>query len=376
MPAISIGSSVAKAFADALFSGVGTWMAEGAQWVLLEISKILNQSTRVNLNAAWFLARSSIINSFLPVLALIFFIAASIQALVRHDAALLFRGVVVTLPAAIVLASSAAELASLGLSITDELSRGMSSGSGAQLSTVLATLATAMIKLSASGSAVPSFIAALLGLLVVAASLALWIELIVRASAIYVVVAFLPLALLCALWPALNVWARRLVETLVALILSKLVVVVVLDLGVGALSAGTDQGVGSILIGLAMVVLAAFSPFALFRLIPFVEIGAVAQLQGLRQSAQRSVQYGSLRSATTFAMGRLNQPLIPPLPPQNSVAHTSAGVRSSSDPMAHSAVTRMMNSPAPRSRGPGLEIGRDAWGPVIQPRRREDEGDA
>jgi hypothetical protein len=91
-----------------------------------------------------------------------------------------------------------------------------------------------------------------------------------------------------------------LVDTLVALILSKFVIVSVLSLAAGALaggsgsspsgSAGSAAGGGSftdVLGGAALLLLAAFAPWALFRLLPFLEAGAVGHLEG---AGRRSVQ--------------------------------------------------------------------------------------
>jgi len=366
---IPIVSSLAKDIANAFFGGAASWMVSGANWVLIEIGRVLSVTTHVDLAAPWFLTRSRVIDSFLPLIALAFLVVAVIQALLRQDLALLLRIMVVSLPASIVLAGSAVDIASLGLVVTDQLSAGMSAGSGQNIKTVTSLLASAMVKLTESGSSVPSFIVALLGLLVVIASLVLWIELIIRASALYVVVAFLPLALLTILWPAVSAWARRLVETLVALMLSKLVIVVVLSLGVGALSSARSTGVSAVLLGLAMVVLAAFAPFVLFRLIPMVESGALASLQGLRQHAQRVVQHGSARSASTFAIARLSQAGPPPLAMSTRSHARAAGVRDEGDPMRNSAVQRAREAPPQRNSGPSLDIGRDAMGPVIQPRK-------
>ena len=76
-------------------------------------------------------------------------------------------------------------------------------------------------------------------------------------------------------------WCRRLVETLAALILSKFVIVATLSLAAGAVSSGTagtgahGSGFSSVLAGGALLVMATFVPFAILRMIPAVEAGAV-----------------------------------------------------------------------------------------------------
>ena len=121
------------------------------------------------------------------------------------------------------------------------------------------------------------------------AAFVLWLELLIRAAAVYVAVLFLPLALATLVWPAVSHWCRRLVETLAALILSKFVIVATLSLAAGAVSSGTagtgthGSGFSSVLAGGALLVMATFVPFAILRMIPAVEAGAVAHLDGLRE---------------------------------------------------------------------------------------------
>ena len=56
----------------------------------------------------------------------------------------------------------------------------------------------------------------------------LWLELLMREAAVYVIVLMLPLVFAALVWPARRVWAVRAVELLVALILSKFAIVAVL----------------------------------------------------------------------------------------------------------------------------------------------------
>jgi len=126
-------------------------------------------------------------------------------------------------------------------------------------------------------------------LLIAVAAFVLWLELLIRAAAVYVAVLFLPLALATLVWPAVSHWCRRLVETLAALIISKFVIVATLSLAAGAVASGTagsgshGSGFSSVLAGGALLLMATFVPFAILRMIPAVEAGAVAHLDGLRQ---------------------------------------------------------------------------------------------
>ena len=111
----------------------------------------------------------------------------------------------------------------------------------------------------------------------IGAAFALWIELLMREAAVYVIVLMLPLAFAAMVWPARRIWAVRAVELLVALILSKFAIVAVLSLGGAAISSGADGGsVSAVMTGAVLVLLAAFSPWALLRLIPLAELASGA----------------------------------------------------------------------------------------------------
>ena len=88
----------------------------------------------------------------------------------------------------------------------------------------------------------------------------LWIELLMRNAAVYIVVLMLPLAFAAMVWPARRVWATRTAEVLVALIVAKFAIVAILALGGAAL--GPAGGTTGLLIGLVLVALAAFAPWA------------------------------------------------------------------------------------------------------------------
>jgi len=74
------------------------------------------------------------------------------------------------------------------------------------------------------------------------------------------------------------------------------VIVAVLSLAAGALAGGTGStpsgasapggGFASVLAGAALLLMSAFAPWSLFRLLPFLEAGAVGHLEGLSQRAR------------------------------------------------------------------------------------------
>ena len=215
-------------------------------------------------------------------------LASTLQAVVRQNPGQLIRTFLVQLPLALLLAVVAIQIVILSLSATDAMSDAVAGGTNADVSSLLTTVTSGLVS-SAADPSIASFVLLLVALLIAVAAFVLWLELLIRAAAVYVAVLFLPLALATLVWPAISHWCRRLVETLAALIISKFVIVATLSLAAGAVTSGTagtgshGSGFSSVLAGGALLLMATFVPFAILRMIPAVEAGAVAHLDGLRE---------------------------------------------------------------------------------------------
>jgi hypothetical protein len=214
------------------------------------------------------------------LLTLPFLFAAAVQALMRSDLALLVRASFGYLPLSLLAVGVAAPLTMLLLAASDGISAAVSSAAGGAGTRFLAQLGLVSGTLSVLSRS--PFVAFFVGLLTVSAAVLLWVEMLMREAAVYVVVLMLPLAFAAFVWPARRVWAIRAVEVLVALILSKFAIVAVLALGGAALGQRGSGGVGGMLAGLVLVVLAAAAPWALVRLLPMTELASAAagQLRG------------------------------------------------------------------------------------------------
>ena len=201
--------------------------------------------------------------------------AATIGAVLRQDMRRLGRSWGVFLPVSMLAGYAVVELTKTGLDITDGISVRHPVRGHAQPGHVLVRA----ISLGIIASINEGILSILLSLLIIAGCLAIWLELVVRAAAIELAVFFMPLALAGLVWPATAHWAKRLVEVLVALLLMKPVIVGALCLGAGAV---VDVGDPSTAVsGLAILLIAAFAPYALLKLVPIVGVSAIAHLEGL-----------------------------------------------------------------------------------------------
>ncbi len=317
----SAASSVTGFGVDSVLNALGNWVSTGATWLLAQIGSALGATTSIDLSASWFTDHYRTMAALAGVIVLPLLLLGIIQSIYRQNASALVRSVVVNVPLAVLLTAVAVKLVQIGLAVTDAMSNTVAAGSGLDAGHFMSSVSVALSGTALVQPTAPAFVVFLGSLVVVFGAVLVWIELLIRAAAVYVAVLFLPLALASLAWPAIAHWCRRLVDTLVALILGKFVIVSVLSLAAGALAgAGGKNGGGftAVLGGAALLLLSAFAPWALFRLLPFVEAGAVGHLEGLShrarqtatvparglaQVAMRSAGAGSLSGAAAGMIG-------------------------------------------------------------------------
>jgi hypothetical protein len=310
----SAASQLAGFGVGSVLDALGSWVSAGAVWLLAQIGTVVGSTTGIDLGARWFTSHYETMAALAGVVIVPLLLLGIVQSIYRQDASMLLRSVLVNVPLAILLTAVAVELVQLGLAATDAMSAAVAHGAGLDTGHFMAAVASGLSGPAAAGQpGVPAFVVFLGGVAVVLGAVMVWVELLIRAAAVYVAVLFLPLALASLAWPAIAHWCRRLVDTLVALVLGKFVIVSVLSLAAGALAAGTGSspsgaagsdgggGFAAVLGGAALLLLAAFAPWALFRLLPFLEAGAVAHLDGLGHRARQSAS-GPVRGLAQIAM--------------------------------------------------------------------------
>ena len=286
----NVAGSVAGSGINAVLNGLSQWVASGAEWLLSQIGHVLISTTTIDIGASWFHQHYVEMTVLAGAVVLPLLLVSTMQAVYRQNAGQLIRAFFVQLPLALLLGVVAIQIVVLCLSATDAMCTAVAGGSGSDVTDLLTGVSNGMVA-ALGDPTMATFVLLLVGLLVAVAAFVLWLELLVRAAAVYVAVLFLPLALATLVWPSVSHWCRRLVETLAALILSKFVIVATLSLAasavssgaVGGTSGGAGSGFASVLAGGALLVLSTFVPFAILRLIPMVEAGAVGHLEGARQ---------------------------------------------------------------------------------------------
>lgn len=273
------------------FEAVGLWFGQLVHFVaeadLSTISRlwtIVSSSTEPVLDGPVWHAEFSTMTVIGAMVALPLLCVATIQAVARQDAGGLARTAFIRLPLALLFTGVAVELVSLGLQATDQACAALIRSAGRPLSSLFSQMTLVLGGTNLTSLSVNFIYLLLAGFL----AFVVWIELAVRSAAVALATLFLPLALAGSALPATAHWAKRLGETLTALVLSKLAIVAALTLAVGALG-GASGGMASVLEGITLLGLAAVAPLGLARLLPMVELGAISHLDGVARHSLRTV---------------------------------------------------------------------------------------
>ncbi len=289
-----VTSILSQGIGDVLLQSLTAWLAAGATWLLEQVGAVLTATTAPAIGAVWFHRNFAAMVTVAAPVALVALLMVAIDAVAHGDPRRMVRAVVVQLPLAVLGSTLAISLTQLSLGATDALCRSFATSAGVSTTAAIEAVASRFGGLGAIVTGgLPGCIAALAAVLAIVASLALWFELALRGAAIDVAVLFFPLVLAAQVHPALTRWGRRLAEVLGGLIASKFVVVAVLCLATSALGASRSSA-SALLSGVLLLLLAAFSPYAIFRIIPLAEGVVVAGLEGHRQRGAAALQRSAL----------------------------------------------------------------------------------
>ena len=307
-------SQAASSLWDQIVSGLVSWVLDSIAWFVDAVLAFFQRTSTPDLASSWFAggpigagAHSpyGVVVSLALSLLLLCVLLSVVHGLVTgegpamgarlaRDVPLAVLGIVATIAVVQVLLGAADQLSAQILRSTD---------AGAHATDVLHTLSTA-----SAFNGQPTFVVFLLGLVAVLGAFLLWVELLVRASLLYVLIALSPLAYAAFVWPAARRALHRIAELVVALVLSKVVIAIALAVAASALASsqtsttipGDEAKLGTLLVGTIMFLLAAFAPFLILRLFPLVEAATAAR--GISHAPARATQTALL---TTLTVTRL-----------------------------------------------------------------------
>ena len=379
-----LAGSLAQTAGNSLMQGVTAWFTDGARWVLSQIGGMLASATRPDLGADWWIGKYRLLLAFAMVVAVATLLLAIIQAGAKASWEGLAVAVGVDVPVAAVAGSAGPILTQYLVDVADRLSGVLLAGFGADSATALGRTGQWLGSFGvASGQpAAPLVIAALVAMLTIVAGLLVVLELLLRANAIYLLVAMVPLAYAMRIFPVLRPVARRTTEVLIAIIFLQPIIALCVSLGaaagasLGPVGDATAAQFGSALSGAVMLLLGALSPWAVLSLLPVVEAGMAAARQRQAasagpRSALQTVYVGSYLSRLTQSGSRTAKAV--PGGWSTSPAVVSAQVRAAGQATAAHVAKTTHGQASPQSssgRGGSSSAPRPSSGGTGQPPRR------
>lgn len=313
---------------ELVIGGLTAWVIDAVVWVVGGVFKFFLDAADPNVQADWFVASDGPYGTTAAIGATLlvgFMLAGITQGALSGDVGGMLRQIGLQLPVSVIGMVGIVTFVQALVRLTDALSSGVLDRFGhnvAEFSTVISSLA------ALAGGPASAFVVFLLGLIAVIAGIILVAELVIRSALVYIVVALAPLVFAAQLWPALRGIGRKLLELVVALIVSKLVMAVALAVAASAMvgvgsggevtalpapetvaedpGGSVTQAVGILLAAVAAFGVAAFSPLLIAKLMPLTEAALVAQ--GVRGGPMRAAQQGmSLGYYARAGGGRLSQ---------------------------------------------------------------------
>ena len=285
--------NVVQTAGDSALRSFTSAVASAGKWFLEKVGGLIQGTTSPDVvNADWFASQYRVMLALAVVIALPILLVSVAQSIVRADGMQAIRSAFVFLPLAAILSAVGPAMVQMLINVSDWMSAALGGNASADAQKFMTDAGSALAGLGAGtvNPAAPVFGVLLGALIVTLGALSIWLELLLRAAAIYISVLFLPLALAAMIWPAGWRWCRRLIEFLIAIIFAKVFIVAIINLAAAGLARG---GLGDkfegVLAGGALLLMAAFTPVALLKLIPLAEAAVVTaghQRAALRQATQ------------------------------------------------------------------------------------------
>jgi len=270
----AVGEDTASLIA-APFDWLGQAMAGAAAWLFEAVWTVFDTTTLVDVTSAEYVGVYNVLFGVAVFVMLVFFCLQLITGLIHRDPTALSR-------AALGLAKSVLgsflviTLTALLLEVTDQLAVGIVQATGNTMEgmgTQIGLLATGLAGINIAAPGVGAILTIFLAGLAISAAAIVWFSLLIRKALLLVAIVFGPIALAGATWDATKGWFAKWAAFVIALIFSKLVLVVIFLVAIGQVSAPIEADLASIsdpIAGVVLMFIAAFAPYITYKFLSFV----------------------------------------------------------------------------------------------------------
>ncbi|MGX5693408.1 conjugal transfer protein TrbL [Dermacoccus abyssi] len=297
VPVISTVCDTAGEAAASLISAPFDWLAqamgEAAAWLFESVWTVFDTTTLVDVQRPEYVEVYNLVFGIAAFLMLLFFCFQLITAMIRREPGGLSR-------AALGLAKSVLgsfvviTVTALALEIVDQLCVGIIQAAGEtteSLGDKIAALVVGLTALNMGAPGVAAILTIFLAGLAIAAAAIVWLSLLVRKALLLVTIALAPLAFSGASWDASRGWISKWAMFVIALVLSKLVLVVILLVAVTQVAAPIDGDLASVsdpLAGIVLMAIAGFAPYMTYKFLSFMGFD-LYHAMGAEQEAKQAL---------------------------------------------------------------------------------------
>lgn len=278
--------NVGTAIGSIIPRGPGGSIAEAIVWVADQVLGALNEATTPNLKAPWFVSHYRLMAWLAGGMLLLFIPAAIVGSVWKGDSGGIARAIAGG-SLAVIAMFVVIGLLDIFIKFVDWMTLVVIQGSGdATKQFFSGTGSAAMAVASGSVPGAPWLVGIFVLILILFGLIFVGIHLLIRQAAIYGGAIFFPFTLIGLAWRPSSQWFKKLAWVMVAIVISKFVIAAIASLAISSLPS-PDNGVVGMFRSSGMLMIAAFSPFALTRaLMAGLEVvGGAAVLGHLRHPA-------------------------------------------------------------------------------------------
>ncbi len=262
---------------SAPFDWLASALAGAAAWIFEAVWAVFDTTTLVDVTQQQYLTVYNVLFGVAVFVMLIFFCLQLITGLVHRDPGALGRAAI-GLGKSVLGSFIVTTLTATLLEVTDQIAIGIvqatgntMEGMGERLAMMMGGLVAVNIGAPGVGAIVTIFLAGL----AVAAAAIVWFSLLIRKALLLVAIVFAPIALAGMTWDAARGWVGKWAAFVLALIFSKLVLVVMFLVAINQTAAPIDLDLASIsdpIAGVVVLLIAAFAPYMTYKFISFVGV--------------------------------------------------------------------------------------------------------
>ena len=270
----AVGEGAASLIA-APFDWLAQAMGQAAAWLFGAVWTVFDTTTLVDVTGTQYIAVYNILFGVAVFVMLVFFCLQLITGLIHRDPTALTRATL-GLAKSVLGSFLVITLTALLLEVVDQLCIGIVQAAGETTESMgdkIAVLAAGLVGINIAAPGLGAIVTIFLAGLAISAAAIVWFSLLIRKALLLVAIVFAPIALAGFSWDATKGWFGKWATFVIALILSKLVLVVIFLVAITQVSAPIELDLASIsdpIAGVVLMFIAAFAPYMTYKFVTFI----------------------------------------------------------------------------------------------------------